>query len=129
MLATVKLDGNIRLVFKELPILGSRSVYAARAALAAKNQGRYLAFHKALMRTSGRLTPKRVLSIARSVGVDTNRLRADMQSPEIDDAIAANRGMARKLGIGGTPTFVIADRTVRGAIPMTSLRKHVAKAR
>lgn len=129
LLATVKRDGNIRLVFKELPVLGARSEYAARAALAAKNQGRYLAFHKALMRSSGRLTQKRVLSIAKSVGVNTNRLRADMQSPEIDDAIAANRDMARKLGIRGTPTFVIADRTVRGAVSMASIRKHVAKAR
>ena len=129
LLATVKRDGNIRLVFKELPILGSRSDYAARAALAAKNQGRYLDFHRALMRSNGRLTRKRVLSIANSVGVDTVRLRADMQSPEIDDAIAANRDMARKLGIGGTPAFVIADRTVRGAVSMASIRKHVAKAR
>ena len=129
LLAMVKRDGNIRLVFKELPILGARSEYAARAALAAKNQGRYLAFHKALMRNTGRLTRKRILSIANSVGVDTNRLRADMQSPEIDDAIAANRDMARKLGIRGTPTFVVADRTVRGAVPMASIREHVAKAR
>ncbi len=129
LLATVKEDGNIRLVFKELPGLGSRSEYAARAALAAKNQDKYLEFHRALMRATGRLTRKQVMKIARSVGVDRKRLRADMRSPEINDTIAKNRDMARNLGIGSTPTFVIADRTVRGAIPMASLREHVAEAR
>lgn len=129
LLQTVKRDGNIRVVFKELPVLGPGSEYAARAALAAKNQGRYLEFHRALMRSNGRLTRKRILRVAGSLGIDVNRLRADMRSPEVNDAIAANRTTARRLGVRGTPTFVIADRTVRGAIPMAKFREHVAEAR
>jgi len=129
LLTTVEEDGNIRLVFKELPIQGSRSEYAARAALAANNQGKYLDFHKALMRATGRLTRTQVQRIALSLGLDMHRLRADMRSPEIKGAIAANRSLAKNLGIKDTPTLIIADRTVRGDVTMTSLHEHVAEAR
>ena len=122
-------DRGLRFVYKEWPILGPMSEYAARAALAARRQGRYQDFHAALMRLRGRLTEATVLDAARRLGLDPERLREDMKSPEIDRALDDNRALAAELGITGTPAFVIGDRLVPGAVPLGELKAAVAAAR
>lgn len=125
----LKEDGNVRFVFKELPILGPDSVVAARAALAAKAQGKYVDMHEALMRARGTLDEATVLRIAGDIGLDTARLKADMGRIEIDDVFERNRQLARELSISGTPAFVIGDRVVPGAVDLETLKKLVADAR
>ena len=122
-------DRALRFVYKEWPILGPMSEFAARAALAARRQDRYEDFHAALMRLRGRLTEATVLDAARRLGLDPERLRADMRAPEIDRALDDNRALAAELGITGTPAFVIGDRLVPGAVPLGELKAVIAAAR
>ncbi len=81
------------------------------------------------MSTRGRLTQSRILSIARDVGFDTERLVTDMDSPEVTAAIKRNLALAAALGINGTPTFVIGDRLIPGAIDLDALKQLVTLAR
>jgi len=122
-------DGRIRFVYKEFPILGPESVEAARAALAARRQGKYLPFHDALMRARGALHGDRLFRIAESTGLDVDRLRADMAAPDIDRAIRENLRLARSLNIRGTPAFVIGERIVPGAIDRPAIDQLVRLAR
>ena len=124
-------DGNIRIVFKELPILGAPSVIAARAALAAWKQshGGYNKFHFALMATKGKLSEDRIMAVAAKSGLDVERLRRDMAAPEIDEALQKNFRLAEDLGIRGTPAFVIGKRLVPGAIDLKAFQKLIAEAR
>jgi protein-disulfide isomerase len=125
----VKQDGRIRVVFKELPILAPESRVAAAGALAAQRQGKYTVMHNALMNARGLLTKARVLQIGRDSGLDVAKLEKDMQLPEIDAAIERNLKLALALDISGTPSFLIGDQLVAGAIDMDEMKKLIAKAR
>jgi protein-disulfide isomerase len=116
-------DDDIRFVYKEWPILGPVSEVAARAALASREQGLYEAFHEALM-THPQLTEEAIFKVAERVGLDEQRLKRDMEAPEIDD-----RALATALGITGTPAFVIGDRLVPGAVSLSDLKMLVKQAR
>ena len=105
---------DVRIVFKELPILSPESVEAARAALAAMPQGRYLAFHRALMNFRGDLTSARIDTIARQSGVDVTRMRRAMDAPEIARLLEDNIALARNLEISGTPGFLINGELISG---------------
>ena len=121
-------DGNVRLVYREWPILGEGSVFAARAALAARKQGKYEEMHVGLM--SGRRADERyTIKLAENLGLDIEMLRRDMQAPEVEQHIALSMELAGGLGINGTPTFVIGEQLAPGLIPYEQLREMVAKAR
>ncbi len=122
-------DPDLRLVYKEFPILGEGSEFAARAALAARKQGRYVPFHRALMAADERLERDTVLEIARAVGLDVARLEADMADPAIAAAIARNRALAGALGIDGTPAFVVGETIIPGAADLGTLQGAVTRAR
>ena len=122
-------DRQLRIVWKEFPILGPASRFAARAAMAARKQGRYLEFHLAVMGSKGRLTEAGVMGIARRIGLDADRLRTDMEDPAIDKYLDETARLARTLGIGGTPAFVIGDTLVPGAVDGARLKQLIAKAR
>ncbi len=121
-------DTDLRLVFKELPVLGEDSIRAARAALASRKQDRYLPFHFALM-DSDDLSMTGIKQTAASIGLDAEQLQADMEAPEIDAAIQANYELARALGIEGTPAFVVGDQLVPGAVDRPRLEELIAEAR
>jgi protein-disulfide isomerase len=110
---TVDSDKNVRWVFKEFPILGPVSVYAAQAALAAERQDKYQPFHLALMRLKGRLSKERVLKV----------------DPQVTGEISRNLQLAQALGVRGTPAFVIGDVVAPGAIDAATLRRLIAEAR
>ena len=131
MRAALQQDLRLRVVFKEFPILGLGSVVAARAALAAhrQNPNIYVAFHGALMESRGRLTKPLILRVARAMGIDAERLEADMSAPEIDEAIERNLALATTLGINGTPTYVIGDKIVPGAVGLKTMKRLIALAR
>ncbi|KAA5606315.1 DsbA family protein [Roseospira marina] len=129
LMTAVETDGNVRLVIRELPILGPDSVMAARAAVASRAQGQYPAFHKALMALRGGLSEASVLQLAAEVGLDVEQLRADMADPELDQRFQSNVTLARALGITGTPAFVIGGDLVPGAVSLDRLKELISAAR
>ena len=122
-------DKKIRIVYKEFPVLGPNSVLAARAALASRAQGKYLAFHKALMKAKISYDETSIMKIATSVGIDTARLKKDMQAPDIQAYIVKTRALARSLGIRGTPAFVIGEQMFPGALTSAQLAHMIQRAR
>jgi protein-disulfide isomerase len=127
--ALIDADPNIRLVYREWPILGGGSVFAAKAALAARKQGKYEDFHWAMMGNEGRAEEASVLRVAREVGLDIDQLRTDMEAPEVQDHIATSMQLTQELGFNGTPSFVIGDALVPGFVETDQLAKLVAAAR
>ena len=122
-------NDDLRLVYKEFPILGPESTTAARAALASRAQGLYEPFHWALLGSDGAFDLDHILDVARSVGLDDERLARDMEDPAIDALIERNYALAGELGIRGTPGFVIGKRLIRGALPLARFRAAIADAR
>ncbi|MBI4184700.1 MAG: DsbA family protein [Proteobacteria bacterium] len=129
LLALLRQDDRVKLVYKEIPVLGPQSVVAARAALAAHRQGKYKALHDALMAMRGNFSDAEILQAAAEAGVDVKRLKADMARPEIEAMLRRNLELANRLGIDGTPAFVVGDRLVPGAINLAALKQLVAAAR
>jgi len=122
-------DPNLRVVFKEFPILSPQSRRASQAALAAKAQGKYLDFHYAVMSARGSLDDEQIMDIAAEVGLDIEKLRIDMEAPEIAAYLDNVQDLARSLDIRGTPTFVVENKIVRGAVDAETLRKAIAEKR
>jgi len=129
LIETIEADKKIRLVLKELPILGPSSLTAARAALAARKQGKYREIHLALLRHKGALNDDAIMKVAKDVGLDMKKLDADMKSGETAAIIAKNRNLADELGIEGTPALFIGDAFVPGAIQKDHLQEMIADAR
>jgi protein-disulfide isomerase len=116
-------DKNLRVVFRELPVLAESSRSAARASLAAAEQGKYKAFHDALY-AAGPVTDATIAATARRTGVDIARLPDDA-----DAEITKNLSVATTLGITGTPSWVVGDRVLSGAVPIEQLQDAIAAAR
>jgi protein-disulfide isomerase len=125
----VKADGKTRLVMKEFPVLGPESVTAAHAALAAREQKKYEEFHRALMHLKEPLTEKVLMKTAADVGLNTDKLKKDMDDPKIDAILKNNLKLAHDLNIDATPTFVIGDQMVPGAIQAQSLKQLIDQTR
>jgi len=122
-------DGQIRLVLREWPILSEGSALAARAALAARKQGKYPEMHDALMTMRGKLEADTVMRIAGEVGLDLEKLKADMQSPEVEEHIATSMRLADALGFSGTPAFIVGDQLIPGFVEKAQLAEAVASTR
>lgn len=122
-------DPNIRFIYKEWPILGPDSLLAARGALAAWKQGKYEEFHDAMMDVRGAISNGTITQAAKELGLDVERLTLDMSSDEITSAIDRNMALARKLGIRGTPAFIVGDVLVPGAVALAGLQSLVQAAR
>jgi protein-disulfide isomerase len=122
-------DHSVRLVYKDLPVLGPASVLAAHALLAAQQQNGYDKLRAALMHAPPEYTKEQVLAIARKVGLDVDRLARDMDDPAIATRLDANLALATALGIDGTPALVVGDVLVPGAIELSELEKDIATAR
>jgi protein-disulfide isomerase len=122
-------DAQLRIVYKEYPVLGPSSVTAAKAALAAQKQGKYAAFHHAMMALKGQIDDAAVFAVARSVGLDVDRLKRDMKDPAIQKLLKANLALGDELDIQGTPGFVIGDQIVPGAIGLDDFKQLIAEAR
>ena len=122
-------DPNLRVVMKEFPILSQESVQAARAAMAAARQDRYEAFHFALMAGGGGFSDDEILLVAQQVGLDSERLQSDMRDPAIEAVLRDNNALAEKIGITGTPAFIVGNTVIPGAVSLEELRSKVAAAR
>ena len=122
-------DGNLRIVLKEFPILGPESMVAARASLAAHKQGKYEAFHVALMSLRGRLSEPAIFQTALEVGLDTEKLLRDMDAPDVVGQLRKTRELGEALSVRGTPAFIINGTIIPGAMDEDRLADLVAKAR
>ncbi len=114
-------DPNVRLVYREWPILGEGSVFAAKAALASRKQGKYEEFHWAMMGMSGRAEEASVMRIAAEIGLDVGQLRRDMEAPEVQEHLVTSMDLSKSLGFNGTPSFVIGDDLVPGFVEQSQL--------
>lgn len=129
ILAEVAADGKVKIVYKDLPILGEASRIGALAALASRAQGKHDAFHNALMEFKGPIDRAKILEIAASAGIDVPRLEQDMQDPKLKAIIDRNMALATALGVRGTPAFVIGNQFVPGAIEADTLHQLIGDAR
>jgi protein-disulfide isomerase len=126
--ALLKSDPNLKIVFRELPVLSEESAVAAKLSLAAAKAGKFSAFHDALY-AGGPITQASMAAAARKAGLDPAQLRQKAQAPAIEDAIRTNLAMAGRLGVSGTPAWVIGDRVVSGAMPLEQMQAAIAEAR
>jgi protein-disulfide isomerase len=108
-------DGKVRLVLKELPILSDDSVTAAKLALASNKQGKYFEMHQKLLSEPGKADKAKALRIGKDLGLDVDQLQKDAEDPDIKKALDEAKDLAQKLGLQGTPLFLIGDRTISGA--------------
>jgi protein-disulfide isomerase len=122
-------DHDVRLVYKDLPILGPASVLGSKALLAAQKQGGYERLRSAIMAAPPDTTKAMIREAAQRLGLDWQRLDHDMDDPAIQARINRNLELARSIGIEGTPALVVGDAMIPGAIDLSELRKVVATAR
>jgi protein-disulfide isomerase len=124
-------DHKVRVIFRDWPIFGDASVQAALAAIASTYQGKYLAFHDALMETPLPLNEAKIKAAAQTAGVDWDQLQKDKirHSDEIEDLFQRNDKQAQLMGLEGTPGFIIGNVQSFGGMTLKQLETSVASAR
>lgn len=122
-------DKKVKLVLKDLPILGPNSVTGSKALLAAQNQGGYLKLRTAIMKLPSDAGLPQIEAAARAEGLDVDRLKKDMDDPAIQTRLDTNLALAHELGIQGTPALVIGNTLIPGALSAPELEKAVNEAR
>jgi protein-disulfide isomerase len=122
-------DKNVKFVFMEFPILGPQSMQAAKASLASVRQGKFAAFHKAMMGTKENLTDDVIFKVAKTAGLNVDKLKKDMADEKIEKIIKENIALGNEVGAHGTPTFIVGDQVVPGALPLENLKSMIADAR
>lgn len=127
----MKSDPKLRIVLKELPILSEGSVEAARVAVAVRMQdpSKYWAFHRALMSARGEANAAQALAAAKTAGLDVERIKKDISNPEVDATLHEVQELAKALAISGTPSFILGDALIPGALPHTQLAAAIAQVR
>jgi protein-disulfide isomerase len=121
-------DKRVKLVMKEFPILTRASLIASRMALAAAKQGKYRAFHLAMMHRDGMWGDAEVMETAKSVGVDVARAKRDMYAPDVTDEIIANFNLARGIRVFQTPAYIVGAHLVTGDSADINFAREVARA-
>ena len=130
--ALMKADPKLRVVLKDFPVLGPESIEASRVSLAVKQQisgEKLFDYHTRVMETRGRVNGERALQVAKEMGLDVARIQKDMDHAEVRAALQENMSLGDKLGLTGTPAFVIGDEVISGAVGLDPLRKLVASTR
>ncbi|MDB5689108.1 MAG: DsbA oxidoreductase [Sphingomonas bacterium] len=121
-------DKSLRVVFRELPILSDQSDVAARVSLSAAKQGRFMDFHRRMFAT-GRPTEAEIAAARTATRLDAAAVARDMKAADVQQEIDANLALARTLSLTGTPSFIVGDRILSGAVGYDALKKAVAEAR
>jgi len=133
MMELLNTDLKLRFVLKEFPVLGDGSVQAAHVAAAARMQDKtgkkYLEFHLKLLGGRGPADKARALAVAKEVGFDMARIEKDMSSPEVRAQLEESFKLAEALGLNGTPSYVVGNEVVIGAVGLNTLREKVNTAR
>lgn len=125
----IEADGDLRVVYKEFPILGPGSVEAARVALAVSKLApeKFVEFHDRMMALRSQADGAAAMRVASEIGIDVEKLKLD--DPAIDAAIGRNMRLAQELGITGTPSFVVGDKLIPGAVELPTLQQAIDSAR
>ena len=130
MMNLLKANPNLKFVLKEFPVLGEGSVEAAHVAVAARMQDatgkKYIQFHQKLLGGRGQADLARALAVAKEVGFDMTRIQKDMTSDEVKKTIDEDMKLADALGVNGTPSYVIGDEVVVGAVGLDALKEKIA---
>jgi protein-disulfide isomerase len=133
MLTLLKTDPNLKFVLKEFPVLGEGSVEAAHVAVAARMQDvtgkKYIEFHQKLLGSRGPADKARALAAAKEAGFDMARIEKDMASDEVKKTIDENLKLAELIGVNGTPSYVVGDEVVVGAVGLDTLKEKIAAER
>lgn len=133
MLTLLKTDAKLKVVLKEFPVLGPGSVEAAHVAVAVRMQDKtgkkYLEFHQKLLGGRNHADLARALAVAKEIGLDMDRVQKDMKSPEVENTLHQDFKLAEALGLNGTPSYVIGEDVVVGAIGLQGLREKINTAR
>ena len=133
MLTLLKTDPNLKFVLKEFPVLGEGSVEAAHVAVAARMQDatgkKYIEFHQKLLGGRGPADKARALAAAKEVGFDMARIEKDMGSDEVKKTIDENVKLADLIGVNGTPSYVVGEEVVVGAVGLDALKEKIAAER
>ena len=122
-------DKQLKIVFRDFPVLGDPSTEAAMASLSAAGQGRYLAFHNNLFEAPGRITHEKTVATVRAAGLNEIRTARDLNAAALKTEIKKNLDLGRALGLTGTPSYVVGDRILSGAVGYEALKEAVAQAR
>lgn len=127
----VKQDPNLRVVLKEFPVLGQGSVEAAQVAVAVRLAApdKYMAFHQALLGARGQADRAKALAVAKEVGIDPALLQKQATSPELNATLDESMKIAEALALNGTPSYVVGDQVVVGAVGFDKLKAAIAEAR
>lgn len=127
----VKQDPNLRVVLKEFPVLGPGSVEAAQVAVAVRMVApeKYMAFHQALLGARGQADRAKALAAAKEVGIDTALLQKQATSPELNATLDESMKIAEALNLNGTPSYVVGEQVVVGAVGFDKLKSAIADAR
>jgi protein-disulfide isomerase len=133
MMELMKADPKLKVVLKEFPVLGPGSVEAARVAVAVRMQDKsgkkYLDFHQRLLTGRGQVDKARALAAAKEAGLDVARIERDIAGDEVRQSLEESFKLAEKLGLNGTPSYVIGNEVVIGAVGLPALREKVNTAR
>ena len=133
MFTLLKTDPNLKFVLKEFPVLGEGSVEAAHVAVAARMQDatgkKYIEFHQKLLGGRGQADKARALAVAKEVGFDMARIEKDMASDEVKKTIDENLKLADLIGVNGTPSYVVGEEVVVGAVGLDALKEKIAAER
>jgi len=133
MLDLMKSDPKLKVVLKEFPVLGPGSVEAAQVAVAVRMQDptgkKYLDFHQKLLGGRGQADKARALAAAKDAGIDMARLEKDLTSPEVKATLEENFKLAENMGLNGTPSYVIGNQVIVGAIGLDGLTQKINEAR
>jgi protein-disulfide isomerase len=127
--AMLQKDHSIRLVYKEIPVLGPASETESRAIVAAQAQGGYMKMQQALMTNPAQPTDELLNDTAKSIGLEPFRLATDMKSDAVSKRLAANLDLSHDLHVSGTPTFVVGEQIIPGMVDASQLEEAVANAR
>jgi protein-disulfide isomerase len=133
MLTLLKDDPKLKVVLKEFPVLGPGSVEAAQVAVAVHMQDKtgkkYLEFHQKLLGGRGEANKARAMAVAKDIGLDMARIEKDIASPEVKATLQESFKLAEALGLNGTPSYVIGDNVVIGAVGLETLKEKVNTSR
>ena len=129
MAELLRAEPNLKLVMKDLPILGPASQLESRALLAAQRQGGYFKLRDAVMRSGGTPTRDTIREMADQAGLDGGKVLRDMDDPAINSRLGRNIALAQQMGVQGTPAIVVGRRMIAGAADLDELRHAIAEAR
>ena len=122
-------DKKLKVVFRDFPVLSDASTEAAMASLSAAAQGRYVGFHDRMFEEAGKLSHERTVATVRSAGLNELRTAKDLSAPALRAEVKKNLDLGRALGLTGTPSYIVGNRILSGAVGYDALKTAIAEAR